>query len=142
MPEAVLQPAPVSTNSLSCPSTNSRSAAPLTGLLDADLVLGTEGAPREDVEREAPALLVGVVRVRRVHHRRGKQTDIVDLRLVAPALAVVDVERVDVEVERGRERNQAVDVAMEHEVAARLVDLEIQDAGDQRVAVDVLTGRL
>src|SRR5687767_1088240 len=95
------------------------SSAPLAieRLLDAELVQAAERAAREHIECEAPALLVRIVRVRRVHDRRGEQADVVDLRLVAPALAVVDVERVEVEVERGRKRNQAVNVAVEHEVA-------------------------
>src|SRR5690348_8187503 len=142
MPDCVLQPAPVSTNSLAWPSMNSRSALPVIGLFDAELMLAAESAPREHVESQAHALRVGVIPVRRMHDGRREQANVVDLRLVAPALAVVDVELVDVEVERGRKRNQAIDVAMKHEIAARFVDVEIQHARDQRVAVDVLAGRL
>src|SRR5690606_30235348 len=83
------------------------------GLPDAQLVQRAEVASREDIEREAPALLVRFVRVDRVRDYGRKEADVVRLRLVAPALAVVDVEFLDIEIERRRERNVTQDVAVE-----------------------------
>src|SRR5690606_15479446 len=110
-------------------------------LLDAEPVQRAEVAAGENVEREAPAFLVRFVRVHRMRDDGRKQANVVRLRLVAPAFAVVDVEAVDIQVERRRERNEAQNVPVKYEIAAPVVRLQIEDARDQRVVVHMRTRR-
>ena len=64
------------------------------------LVERPDVASDEDVEGEAPSFLVRLVRIGRVHDHGRKQADVIGLRPVAPTLAVVEIERIHVEIER------------------------------------------
>jgi hypothetical protein len=67
------------------------------------LVQRSDVAFDEHIERQTPPLFVRLVGVRGVLHNGWEQTDVVGFRFIAPALTVVDIESIDIEIEcRGK----------------------------------------